>query len=283
MKKFITCLLCLGLLAGCGGNANDLSNDNSTSSESNQIKDANDGISIDEQVIFDQDGIVVTVKGLEFNNDPELLYSIENNSNQDIIFKTENVVVNGFTDIVDSSRNVSMNKKINGELKFISYTLNRADIKVIKEISFDLKILDSDSEELYETQTITLTTNGSESYIQEVNDSGNVVVDANGIKIIEQGLNEKGNAIMLYIENQSGKNIMVESRDDKANGSDCSGILIVPVVNGTKAVSEMTCFSSEYLDGIEKIDTYEHRFHIYNIEEISETILDSEIITYNFE
>lgn len=130
----------LGLLVSCSSNAQ--VNQGTTVNESRSIADIveNDDtepgidqssvttmteISIEEQVILEQDGIKITVKSLDFEDfwGPTLKLLIENNSEKSITVQTRKSTVNGV--MIDGmiSCDVATGKKANDGITFSSTEL----------------------------------------------------------------------------------------------------------------------------------------------------------------
>lgn len=114
-----------------------------------------------------------------------------------------------------------------------------------------------------------------------------VLYDSNGIKIICKGYKEAGDwdlgpSLSFMIENNTNKNITVQVRDCSVNGFMIEPTCSADVAAGKKANDNMTWFSSDFEENsIETIDTIEFYFHIFDSDEW-ETIVDSDIISLNF-
>nr|DAR40339.1 MAG TPA: Protein of unknown function (DUF3568) [Caudoviricetes sp.] len=110
------------------------------------------------------------------------------------------------------------------------------------------------------------------------------ILDQDGIKISALGKETDlfGANIKLTIENNSGQDITVQVRDASVNGYMMDAILSEDVNDGKKSNCSMSFMSSELDEaGIEKIETVEFYFHIFNWDSM-DTILDSNVITLEF-
>ena len=105
-----------------------------------------------------------------------------------------------------------------------------------------------------------------------------------GIKIVGKTVDENsfwGTAILLYIENNSGKNVGISVEDLSVNGFMLEPLFSADVYDGKKAVNEITLMSSDLEENdIEAIEDVELKFHIYDIETY-DTITDTDIITFS--
>lgn len=246
-------------------------------------------VSVEEQVLFDQDGIVITLKSLSFEGwyGPSLKVIIENNSSKDITVQTRNVAINDVMVEGMFSSEVAVGKKANDEISFSSSDLEEANIELIKTIEFKLIIFESETyDTLYETDPLLITTSADPSYVQTYNDSGFVALERDGIKVVVQKLDSEdsfwGADIYVYIENNSPNDITVQLRDVSINGFMVEPIFSSDVLSGKKAYDSITFFESDLEDnGITDIEELALYFHVYELDGW-DTIFDSEIITISF-
>lgn len=108
-----------------------------------------------------------------------------------------------------------------------------------------------------------------------------VLLDSAGIKITAKSLNTDGlfgAELALLIENNSGKNVTVQTRNSSVNGYMVETMMSTEIADGKKA-NDTLVFSSSDLDtcGIETIADMEFSFHIFTSEDWK-TYLDSELI-----
>lgn len=301
-------LLTLSMLTGCGSSGSNLQDkeisgvSNPTSGTENQISDAegtensssNEGknqstkVTIEEQVLYDENDIKITATGMEdslFGTDLKLL--IENNSGKSITVQARNSNVNGYMVDTMMSADVASGKKANDSLTFQTSGLKESGIEQIAEMEFSFYIFDSDTwDTILETDLITVRTSIADGYVQNYDDSGNLLVDAEGVKIIGKGLSANdsfwGPGLILYIENNSDKNVTIQVRDVSINGFMVSSSMSEDVVVGKKAISAVQFFSTDLeSNGIDDITEVELYFHIFEAE-TWDTIVDTDVITINF-
>lgn len=244
---------------------------------------------LDEQVIFEKDGIRITVKSLVMDEfwGPGIKVLIENDSTQNITVQTRNCSVNGLMLEPMFSCDVAAGKKANDTMQFMNSDLDDAQISVIANIEFLLHIFNSDTwDDIVVSDIITLNTSAV-NYTQVYNDSGFVAYDSSGIKIVIQKLNSEdsfwGSDVYVYVENNTSANITVQARDVSIDGFMVDPMFSCDVAAGKKAYDTITFLESDLEENdITDITELELKFHVFN----SNTwngIVDTDIITVTFE
>lgn len=245
-------------------------------------------VTIEETVLLDENGIKITAIGLEdgwFGTDLKLL--IENNGDKNVTVQARNSSVNGFMVDTMMSEDVVAGKKANTTLTFSTGGLKEANITTVANMEFAFHIFETDSWDTYlDSAMIVLETSAADGYEQAVDDSGTVFYDTDGIKIVGKGLSTDdsifGLGLIVYIENNTEKNITVQVRDTSVNGFMVDPSMSQDVVSGKKAISAVTFFSSDLEgNGIEDITEIETSFHIFDMDSW-DGIADTEAIVINF-
>lgn len=84
------------------------------------------------------------------------------------------------------------------------------------------------------------------------------MMNVDGVRVLAQAVDENsfwGAAVVFYIENNSGKDVIVQCEDCSVNGFMMTAFLYSEVYNEKKAVDTIDLFSSELeKNGIEKIE-----------------------------
>lgn len=115
------------------------------------------------------------------------------------------------------------------------------------------------------------------------NDAGTELYNQDGIRIVGKTVDENsfwGTAVLLYLENNSGKNVGISVDDMSVNGFMMSPFFSTTIYEGKKSIDDITVFSSDLEEnGIKTIEEVELKFHIYDADSYS-TIADSEPITF---
>lgn len=246
-------------------------------------------ISLPEQEIYNQDGLLVKVTG--FNTDgswgPEVKLFFENTGDKNVTIQPRNCSINGYMMDFQMSCDVAAGKKANDEMNISTRDLEQCGIETISDIEFSLHIFDTDNYDgITDSDIIQLKTTGSENYTQTYDDSGDILYDANNIKIVSKGLVESdysiGPEFYMYIENNSDSGITIQVRNTSVNGFMIDASMSCDILPGKKAVDNMTFFSSDIeSNGIEEIEDIETSFHIFSLEGY-DTIADSEPIVISF-
>ena len=217
----------------------------------------------------------------------ELKLLLENNSDKSITVQARNANVNGFMVSTMMSVDIAAGKKANDSLTFETSGLKDCGIKSIATMEFFFHIFDTESwDPVVDTDVITIETSIASTYTQAVDDSGEVLVEEGGVKIVGKGLSADdsfwGPGVILYIENNSEKDVTVQVRDVSVNGFMVDSSMSTDVVAGKKAMSAVQFFSTDLEENaITDITDVELYFHIFDLESW-DTIFDSDVIAILF-
>ena len=296
--KLLALIFCLVLsftsLQACGSADSNDKKDIITSENKGEtgITDKNESestVTIEEQVLFEQDGIVVTAK--EYVTDriwgDGIKLLIENNSDKDVTVGCSALIVNNYMISDLFVAGVAAGKKANEVMYLSSEELKAAGIDSVGQIEVYFHVYDTDTyDTLFDTEGIMLQTSANEYMDTTPNDVGMELYNADGIRIVGKTLDENsfwGTAILLYCENSSGKNISISVEEMSVNGFMMNPLFTTTIYDGKMAVEDITVFSSDLEEnGIEKIEDVELKFHIYDAETY-DTIADSDVITFSAE
>ena len=245
-------------------------------------------VTIEEQVLYDENSIKITALGMEdglFGTELKLL--LENNSDKSITVQARNANVNGFMVSTMMSVDIAAGKKANDSLTFETSGLKDCGIESIATMEFFFHIFDTESwDTIVDTDVITINTSIASTYTQAVDDSGEILVEEGGVKIVGKGLSDDdsvwGPGVILYIENNSEKDVTVQVRDVSINGFMVDSSMSTDIVAGKKAMSAVQFFSTDLEENaITDITDVELYFHIFNLESW-DTIFDSDVIAISF-
>ncbi len=251
-------------------------------------EDSNKGdITIEEQVLVEQDGIKITA--LDYVRDDiwgdGIKVLIENDSEQDVMVGCDALIVNDYMidDLFGSE--VAAGKKANDVIYLSSSELKAAGIDTVGRIEIYFHAFDADSyDEIFNTDCVTIETSAIDSMDTKANDEGTELYNEDGIRIIGKTVDENsfwGTAILLYIENESGRNVGISVDDMSVDGFMLTPYFSTTVYDGKKAVDDITLMSSELEEnGITSIGEVELKFHIYDNDSY-DTIADSDPITFS--
>ena len=237
--------------------------------------------------MLEQDGIKITATGMEedsiWGEGVKLL--IENNTEKNIGVGCNALIVNDYmiTDLFSTS--VAAGKKANEVMYMSSTELEAAGISNIGQIEVYFHIYDGDNfETILDADRVVIQTSQYENMDTENSQDGKELYNQDGIRIVGKYVDEGsfwGTAVLLYIENTSGRNIGVGCDDMSINGFMVTPYFSCTVYDGKKALDDITIMSSDLeQNGIESVDELEVNFHIYDVDSY-ETITDTGAITFS--
>ncbi|HOC06512.1 MAG: hypothetical protein ACOX21_00355 [Bacillota bacterium] len=240
-------------------------------------------VSIVEEIVIEEKGILIKVTGLEESwMGPELKVYIENNSDVPITAQVRNTSINGFMIEPIFSCDVVPGKKASDTIDFSGDVLEEHNIDVITEIELYFHVFNTSTwDTIFDSQTVKITTTAAGKYTQTYDSSGELLLDQAGIKIVFKGMGENifGPEVLLYIENNTSQAVTIQARDTSVNGYMVDAIFSCDIVPGKKALDDITFYEDDLLaNGIDAIAEIELRFHIFNTDTWAD-ILDSEVIT----
>lgn len=307
MKKYILIIGLSVVLAGCSSNTG-ADNTTAQSKTEESAKETTEGeeeekeedttaeeaqndarATVEETVLYDQDGVKVTLNGIDFEGSffgPELNVLIENNSDKTVTVQTsDGCSINGYMADPMLSCEVTAGKKANDTITLSGSIFENANITDIATIDLKLHVYDSEAwKKIGEGEFVTVNTSIVETYVQEYDDSGEVIFEAEGIKVISKGLREEeslfGPEIEFYVENNSDKEIYLQAGESSINGFMVDGMMSCNVRPGKKAITSLSFFSSDLeANGIEAIEEIDLIFKI--LDSGFGTIATSDMITLN--
>jgi len=257
--------------------ASETSSSSGASSDDSGDSAAKADITIEPQVLIDEDGLKVTAQ--EYVSDDiwgdSVKLLIENNGSSDIGLGCDAIAVNDYMVTNFFSATVAAGKKSNETLDLSSQDLEAAGIKNIGQIEAYFHTFDPDT---YMTQkdypVSVIKTSAFDQMDIPVNDDGTGLYNANGIRIVGKTVDENsfwGAAVLLYIENNSGQNVTIQCDDLSINGFMLTPMFSCDIINGKKALDTIDLSSTELEEnGIESIDEVELKFVIFNTESWSD-------------
>ena len=242
-------------------------------------------VTIDEQVLFEQDGLKVTateyVTDSIWGDGIKLL--LENNGSTDVGVGCNALIVNDYmiTDLFSST--VAAGKKANETLYLSSTGLQAAGIDTVGKIEVYFHTFDPDTfMTIKDMDCVTIQTSGFDTMDTTPNDAGQELYNENGIRIVGKYVDESsfwGTAVLLYIENNSGKNVIIQCDDMSINGFMMTPFFSSTVYDGKKAIDEITLLSSELEEnGIATVEEVELKFRF--VDDNFTSLAESDVITF---
>lgn len=242
---------------------------------------------MEEQVLIDKDGLKVTATGLSqdiiFGTGLKLL--IENDTDKDLGIGCDALIVNDYmiTDLFSAT--VAAGKKSNETMHLLSNELEAAGIDNIGQIEIYFHTFDSSSYQKIDTfDKVTVQTSEFANMDTKAMDDGKELYNQDGVRIVGKYVDENsfwGAAILLYLENKTGKDIGISCDDMSVNGFMMTPLFSATVYDGKMSVDEITLLSSEMEENnITSIDEVELKFRIYDAESYS-TIAETDAISFS--
>lgn len=247
-------------------------------------------VTLEETEIYNANGLIVTVTGLEEGfGETDVMLSIQNNSDQNILLTADLCSVNGYMMSTASLyAEVAAGKASNDKLCIYDSSLQEAGIDTMAQLQFYLNVQNGDTwDSLDKTDLITLTTSAGADYQQAADDSGDVVYDSNGVRVICKGLQENwlwdGN-IVFYMDNQSDRAVTVYAENVSVNGYMEDVSFWSELRAGTRAVESMYLLdlADLNLESIDDIQSVEFTLRLVD-ESTWEEIATTDPITLTFE
>lgn len=284
-SKILVTMLCLSLFAimalGSGSSGSDDTKE--IVATSNEPKTS---VTIEEQELINQDGIVITAKEYVTDNiwGDGIKLVLENNSDKTVTVGCNALIVNNYmiTDLFVAE--VAPGKKSN-EVMYLSNTeLKAAGIDTVGQVEIYFHVYDSASyDNIFDSGCVTIKTSEFANMDTTPEDMGTELYNENGIRIVGKAVDENsfwGTAILLYCENTSGKNVGISVEEMSINGFMMSPLFSTIIYDQKMSLDEITVLSTELeTNGIDEIEEVELKFHIYDVDSYN-TIADSEPIKF---
>jgi len=208
---------------------------------------------VSERELFDEEGVVVTLRSLEFASGgrADLNVLVENNSDDPMTVQVRDVSVNGimFPSTVFSS-SVTPGNRRNDSVSFQSWGFERLGITEIGTIELSFRVINDDNWDLsFNTETIVIPTSISEQVSQPLPETQELLFEQEGISISLIGIEEGRTdiSVVFLIVNDTERNITIQARDESVNGFMISGIKSTDVRPGMVAIDTLS-FSERRLE-----------------------------------
>lgn len=290
MKKILLFVLVAAVaLAGCGRpGGNEPAYDYDSEREQNDISHILVYVTIEEQVIMEQNDIRVTALAFEQNafQMPALRVLIENSSDIPLVWQALNASVNGIMIRTDFASAVAPGGSTKDEISFLPIYLEEAGIETISEIGLRFSFAEDHSFAfLFESDIITIPTSAA-GYTQPLDDSGSVILDQDGFRVVIQELYETFSgdaAVRILIQNNSDNDILIHFSDLSVNGWLVKHMFSGHVFAGASAFNWLLIpeYSLEDIDvDADEIEEMDFVIHISNIR--SHDSLVSEWVSVTF-
>lgn len=233
----------------------------------------NDDVTIDKTILFDDQGISISVTGFStFADSITVYFQIENNTDQEIKVTDDYFAVNGFMISEMSLRSaVGAQETAKANANYMAFMYEDVGLDTVQEIETVLSIESTTSDDIaIKTEPIRIKTSAYGSFEQKFDDSGEVLYDADGIRIINQGIytSDYLTGKYIFIENDTDRPLQLISTENKVNGVLVTEKLTYSIIAAHKSAREMVSFMKSDLKkaGVAEIESMSTLMSIYDAE-----------------
>ncbi|MDD4369164.1 MAG: hypothetical protein PHP39_09565 [Oscillospiraceae bacterium] len=237
-------------------------------------------VTLPETVIFQQNGLTITPKGLE--DDPiwglGIKLNIDNQTERNLMVQSSYAAVDQYMTEALFSCDIAAGKSANDTLYLGSSGLEAAGIIAPGEIRLHLSVADSDNYEtvLEPAEMVLQTSAYGQTDVPEPSEDGIELLNQDGVRIVGRYVDDSsfwGAGILLLLDNQTGQDILVQCDNMSVNDVMITPYFSSTVFAGCRGYSEITLLSSDLEEnGITSIDKAELTFNIYNASDYSSLI-----------
>ena len=237
-----------------------------------------------EQVIYDADGVRITVKGMEENTmtGTDIKVLVENGTDRNLVFSGDLFVVNGITVPGYLYAEVAAGTRTNDAIELYTDVLKSAGIGQIGTLlGYDTRIVDTDTYEVLARVPMELTTAYAQAGEFVPEESGVELYRDREITVIAQMITDEfyGKTARLLVKNGTGKDIIVEAENIAVNGYTVDAWLYDTVVADTVRYCHLDLFETGLAEnGIDQIETISFRLNFLDAVSF-ETIARTEVLT----
>ena len=241
----------------------------------------------EQKKIYDDENLTVSLKGIDYTavSGPQLLLSVENKNNKEIVVQSPYSIVNGYMITPEMNTKLAPSKSADCTLTLPYFKLAIAGITSIKKVEFALRPVDSKTyNPIATTDLITVETSAKQDEEVVCDESGQTAYDKDDIKIIFKGVNtdraySDGTEVMVYIYNGTDRKIAVRAEDVVVNGYDMTSAMNSTILPDKRAVDVVTIYKLDMQEhDIEEIDSIKVSFTIKDADNW-ETIDSTELIS----
>ena len=262
-------LMAIGSSSSNSGDKKDIVSSGDKSDNGNSSS-TNKKVTIEKQVLFEQENIKVTAQ--EYVTDSiwgeGIKLLVENNSGKTVSVSCKALIVNNFmiSDLLVAK--VAAGKKVNETMYLSSSQLEAAGIDSVGQVEIYFHVYESDTlDGLFDTDCVIIKTSQYANMDTTPNDTGVELYNEDGVKIVGKAVDEDsfwGKTIVLYCENDSGKDVTIQVKDLSINGFMINPIFSLTIYDGKMAVDAIDMLSSDLEEnGIETIKDVELKFRIF--------------------
>lgn len=255
--------------------------------ESEESAETDEEEIISEQVLLEYEGLKITAKEIVTDSiwGEGLKLLIENDSEKSLGVGCNALIINDYmiTDLFSST--IAAGKKSNENMYFSSSQLEAAGINNVGKIEVYFRIYDTESyQTMYDADCVTIQTSEYENLDTTAEIDGTELLNRDGVRIVGKYVDENsfwGAAVLLYIENNTGRNIGVSCDDMSINGFMVTPYFSSIVYDTKMSIDNITIMSSDLEENeIDKISDIELKFRVYDSDSYT-TIFETDPINFS--
>ena len=293
MKRLLSLLLVVAMLFGvcamftaCDGNTvSSEKEEKKEEKKSNRIKLSMKGVTVEEEIVYDDNGIVLTVTDIVTEeNYVSFLFTVENTSSEYRSIECYNTVINGISDTSSGFyQSLADGECIEASISLYIPQLELLQVKKIGHMDLYLTIYDEDYDAIVEMEKVTVNTS-EKGFVHTPNYDGEVLFEKNGIRLtlIETSFKkDEEPGMYLLIENETNDPVYFQMQDVELNGwlLPHNGIY-TDIMSKTNTVNMISLSGLENM-GIKKASDIQNiRFNVYAYDDEYDRLFDETPVAY---
>ena len=207
--------------------------------------------------VFSNDTLTVSTDSLDSDSDNTYLFlNLENKSQKDLYLVCEAASINGIILDCNANMEIAAGEKLCTPLSFTNTDLNTAGIHTVASLTFKLSVYDMESsEELFETDTVNVSTDKADGFVQDLNLDGQQLYDANNIQLIAKGAtldSDNSPVVVIFAVNHSAKDISLSGEIVGKSADTCETSYSYEIPAGMAALTYLSYYD-ELGDVVEDI------------------------------
>lgn len=280
---WIAALVCVAF-SGCSASEAPPEQPLATTQPSPQESQPQGTILLTEQIIYDSNGIRITVKGMEEDTKAgaRIRVLVENGTDRNVVFSGDLFVVNGVTVPGYLYAQAAAGTKSNAAIELYSDSLAAAGIREIGTIrGFDTRVVDTDTYDTIAQVPMELETAYGQNLRYQPEETGVELYSVEGVTVIAQVISEEfyGKTARLLVKNETDRDIILEAEHISVNGFTVDAWLYDTVYARTVRFCQLDLYETGLEEnGIEQIETITFSLNILD-EKTYDTLAESGPLT----
>lgn len=203
-------------------------------------------------VLWEENGVTIFLRRVGKSSEGRAVkLHIENSTNQDIAVFGRNFVVNGIAVAGNLYTIVPAEWQTDVSLEFDQQVLEDADITKIATLHpLDSRITNSRTNELLADVFFEIRTDIADTYVQEIDESGQILYDEDGVKVICKFVRDssRGKEVLLLLRNETDQDLNFREKNFRVNGIKLGGSHFNTVEAGTSAIGSKIFLKNDLED-----------------------------------